>query len=166
MFKELLPILRHRAVLFTVTHLETDELRVNVMPQKLKDSDNDALTTPLSLTGPAEQLDAELAATLVGFVGSHLQLANTLTKAQAEMDAAAKAAQAEARNKAKTATKGKTQPSPQHAEPTAGASKSVESIRPVSTSMELFEGDNVDDDDAEEDEILAEIGSEPSCADA
>jgi PRTRC genetic system protein E len=75
---------------------------VNIVPKKLKDGDNDALTTPLSITGTAEELDAELASTLVGFVGSHLQMKNTLEKAKAEMDAASKAAQAEARAKAKT----------------------------------------------------------------
>jgi PRTRC genetic system protein E len=105
MFKELLPILRDRAVLLTVTLVDADQIRVNIVPKKLKDGDNDALTTPLSITGTAEELDAELASTLVGFVGSHLQMKNTLEKAKAEMDAASKAAQAEARAKAKTPAK-------------------------------------------------------------
>jgi hypothetical protein len=47
MFKELAPLLRHRSVLLTVTHLEEDQFRVNVVPRKISDSDNDALTTPL-----------------------------------------------------------------------------------------------------------------------
>ena len=96
MFKELVPILRDRAVLLTVTLVETDQIRVNIVPKKLKDGDNDALTTPLSVTGTAEDLDAELSSTIVGFVGSHLQMKNTLEKAKADMDAASKAAQAEA----------------------------------------------------------------------
>ena len=50
----------------------------------------------------AEELDAELASTLVNFVGAHLQLKNTLENAKADMDAAAKVAQAEARAKTKT----------------------------------------------------------------
>ena len=33
MFKELAPYLRQRAVLLTVTHLEEDQIRVNVIPQ-------------------------------------------------------------------------------------------------------------------------------------
>jgi PRTRC genetic system protein E len=78
---------------------------MNIVPKKLKDGDNDALTTPLSVTGTAEELDAQLRPTLVGFVGSHLQMKNTLEKAKAEMDAASKAAQAEARTKAKTPAK-------------------------------------------------------------
>jgi PRTRC genetic system protein E len=102
MFKELVPILRSRAVLMTVTALDDDQIRVNVVPKKMKDGDHDALTTPLSVTGTAEELDTQLAATLVGFVASHLQMKNALEKAKADMDAATKTAQAEARAKTKT----------------------------------------------------------------
>jgi PRTRC genetic system protein E len=102
MFKELVPILRSRAVLMTVTALDDDQIRVNVVPKKMKDGDHDALTTPLSVTGTAEELDAQLGSTLVGFVASHLQMKNSLEKAKTEMDTATKAAQAEARAKAKT----------------------------------------------------------------
>jgi PRTRC genetic system protein E len=105
MFKELVPVLRDRAVLLTVTLVDADQIRVNIVPKKLKDGDNDALTTPLSVTGTAEDLDAELSTTIISFVGSHLQMKNTLEKAKAEMDAASKAAQTEARAKAKTPAK-------------------------------------------------------------
>jgi PRTRC genetic system protein E len=105
MFKELAPYLRQRAVLLTVTHLEEDQIRVNFIPQKLKDGENAALTTPLTVTGTADELDRELPATLVNFVSSHLELKNTLDRAKAEMDAAAKAAQVEARSKAKAPAK-------------------------------------------------------------
>ena len=105
MFKELSPILRQRAVLLTVTHLDEDQIRVNIIPQKIKDGENSALATPLSVSGTAEELDRDLPATLVGFVSGHLQLKNTLEKAQAEMDAAAKAAKAEASAKKTTGKK-------------------------------------------------------------
>jgi len=49
MFKELVPILRSRAVLMTATALDDDQIRVNVVPKKMKDGDHDALTTPLSV---------------------------------------------------------------------------------------------------------------------
>jgi PRTRC genetic system protein E len=117
MFKELVPILRNRAVLMTATALDDDQIRVNVVPKKMKDGDHDALTTPLSVTGTAEELDAQLAATLVGFVASHLQMKNALEKANADMDAATKAVQAEARSKAKTPAS-KT---PAKGEPTSAA---------------------------------------------
>ena len=105
MFKELAPYLRQRAVLLTVTHIEDDQIRVNVIPQKLKDGENAALTTPLTVTGTADELDIDLPAALVNFVSAHLQLRNTLDRAKAEMDAAAKTAQAEARSKARTTGK-------------------------------------------------------------
>ena len=82
MFKELAPYLRQRAVLLTVTHIEEDQIRVNVIPQKLKDGENAALTTPLTVTGTAEELDRELPTTIVGFVSAHLQLRNTLDKSE------------------------------------------------------------------------------------
>ena len=116
MFKELAPLLRQRAVLLTVTHLEDDQIRVNVIPQRIKDSENAALTTPLTVTGKAEELDLELPATLVNFVSAHLGLKNTLDRARDEMDTAAKAAQAEARSKSKSAGT-KAAPKPEVAKP-------------------------------------------------
>jgi PRTRC genetic system protein E len=102
MFKELAPYLRQRAVLLTVTHLEDEQIRVNIVPQKVKEGENAALTTPLTVSGTAEELDRELPATVINFVSAHLELKNTLEQAKAEMDSAAKAVQAEARKKSKT----------------------------------------------------------------
>src|SRR5580700_12348555 len=80
MFKELAPYLRQRAVLLTVTHVEEDQIRVNVIPQKLREGENAALTTPLTVTASAEELDRDLPATLVSFVGAYLGLRNTLAR--------------------------------------------------------------------------------------
>ena len=99
MFKELAPLVRHRAVLFTVSHVESDQFRVNVIPKKITDGENDALTTPVSVTGTVEDLDRELPQTLLHFVSSHLELKNSLERAKAEMEEASKAARAEARKK-------------------------------------------------------------------
>ena len=129
MFKELVPILRNRAVLLTATALDDDQIRVNVVPKKMKDGDHDALTTPLSVTGTAEELDAQLAATLVGYVASHLQMKNAIEKAKADMDTATKAAQAEARAKAKTpASKTPVKVEPAQA---AAVAQSSEPAKPV-----------------------------------
>jgi PRTRC genetic system protein E len=100
MFQQLVPLLRQRSVLLTVASLEDDQIRVNVMPKKLKEGENSALTTPMSFTGTADELDAQLPDAIVSFVASHLELKNTLARAKEEMDAAAKAAQEETRNKA------------------------------------------------------------------
>ena len=106
MFQQLVPLLRQRSVLLTVTLLEEDQVRVNVMPKKLADSENTALTTPMSFTGTAEELDTQLPGALVSYVASHLELKNTLEKAKEEMAAAAKTAQEEARNKSRSVKKG------------------------------------------------------------
>jgi PRTRC genetic system protein E len=99
MFKELGPLLRQRTIVMILTRLEDDTIRVNVIPRKLNESENDALTTPLSVAGTAEELDAELPSALVQFVGAHLELRNTLEAAKEQMAAAAKTAKAEARSK-------------------------------------------------------------------
>jgi PRTRC genetic system protein E len=117
MFKELGPLLRQRTVVLILTRLEDDTIRINVIPRKLNESENEALTTPLSVAGTAEELDAELPSALVQFVGAHLELKNTLETAKEQMAAAAKIAKAEARSKAAP----KTAPVP--AEPAAAETK-------------------------------------------
>ena len=105
MFQQLVPLLRQRSVLLTVTSLEEDQIRVNVLPKRLADSENAALTTPMSFTGTPAELDAQLPDAIVSFVASHLELKNTLSRAKEEMAAAAKAVQDEAKNKSKTVKK-------------------------------------------------------------
>jgi len=100
MFVELMPLLRKRRLLLTISLVEGDMIRATVVPQKATETEDNAITTPLAITGTAEELDRELPGQLVGFVGAHLQLQSTLATAKAEMDAAAKAAREEARKKA------------------------------------------------------------------
>ena len=97
MFIELMPLLKERTLLITVARVD-EKVRVNVIPAKVKEGEDHALTTPLSVTGSAEELDAELGRHLASYVDSHLALGSTLAEAKAEMDAAAKAA----RQKGKT----------------------------------------------------------------
>jgi PRTRC genetic system protein E len=161
MFKELAPYLRQRAVLLTVTHVEEDQIRVNVIPQKLKEGENAALTTPLTVTASAEELDRDLPATLVSFVGAHLGLNNSLDRAKAEMDAAAKAAQAEARSKGKaSATKAVTKS--EVTGPTEAAKPSLQTSAEPARAAGLFDAPATvaipSSDTDEEEEILAEVG--------
>ena len=100
MFVELMPLLAGRTVLITVTKVGDRTLRVNVIPTHAKPDENPALTTPLTYTGPPEELDAELGKHLAGYVQTHQQTASTLAEAKATMEAAAKAAQEEAKRKA------------------------------------------------------------------
>ena len=91
MFVELMPLLAGRTVLITVAKVDDETLRVNVIPHAKAD-ENAALTTPLTYTGPPEELDAELGKHLAGYVQSHQQTASALAEAKATMEAAAKAA--------------------------------------------------------------------------
>jgi PRTRC genetic system protein E len=157
MFKELAPYLRQRAVLLTVTRLEDDQISVNIIPKKLQDGENTALTTPFKLTGTAEELDRDLPSSIVDFVAAHLQLKNTLDRAKAEMDAAGKAAQAEAR--AKKLPPKKEQSKTEPAKPTATV-KPAEVAKPEPPkTFSLFESPTdatpVAEDVDEEEEILA-----------
>lgn len=166
MFRELAPYLRHRSVLMTVTHLgEDDQIRVNIIPQKLKDGENEALTTPVSITGTSEELDADLPKTLIDYVSAHLHLKNSLDSAKATMDAVAKAAQDEARTKAKTASKA-AKPQATVAQGTTTASetaKPIEIAPSTPKSLGLFDVAEPAPPAAsaghvtEEDEILSEI---------
>ena len=99
MFVELMPLLAGRTVLITVAKVDDKTLRVNVIPHGKAD-DNPALSTPLTFTGPPEELDAELGKHLAGYVQTHRQTASTLAEAKATMEAAAKAAQEEAKRRA------------------------------------------------------------------
>ena len=186
MFQQLVPLLRQRSVLLTVTALEEDQIRVNVIPKKLKEGENSALTTPMSFTGTADQLDAQLPDAIVSFVASYLELKNTLARAKQEMDAAAKAAQEEARNKAKNNKKpslesaGKVDPAaeeeqkkepepprtpglfdhPAEPQPAPKLAK-VAPVAATATLASATETASASTSD-EEDEILAEIAEETS----
>jgi len=172
MFKELGPLLRQRTVVMILTRLEDNTIRVNVIPRKLNESENDALTTPLSVVGSAEELDAELPSALVQFVGAHLELKNTLETAKEQIAAAAKAAKAEARSKtapktvpvptepAGAETKKPADAAPKPAEPRKqepARNASLFDIGPAATSAPLPASDA-----DEEEEILAETDDEPT----
>jgi PRTRC genetic system protein E len=186
MFQQLVPILRQRSVLLTVTSLQDDQIRVNIIPKKLKEGENSALTTPMSFTGTAVELDEQLPNAIVSFVASHLELKNTLARAREEMDAAAKAAQEEARNKAKNNKKpsgesaGKVDPAAEEeqkkepepprtpglfdypAEPQSAAKPAgVAPVAAAATFGSATETVSASASD-EEDEILAEIAEETS----
>jgi len=164
MFKELAPLLRQRAVLLTLTHLENDEIRVNVVPQKIKDGENTALTTPLTVTGTAEELDRDLPSTLVNFVGAHLGLKNTLDRVKEEMDLAAKSAQAEARSKSK-AVGNKPAPKVDAPKPAQAPKPALQMTAEPTRAGSLFDGPptaaaTVADTDDEEEAILAEAAAQ------
>jgi PRTRC genetic system protein E len=117
-----MPLLAGRTVLITVAKVDEKTLRVNVIPTQAKADENPALTTPLTYTGPPEELDAELGKHLAGYVQTHTQTASTLAEAKATLEAAAKAAQEEAKRKKATQKPPETGTNATASELTSGSS--------------------------------------------
>jgi PRTRC genetic system protein E len=137
MFVELMPLLAGRTVLITVAKVDDKTLRVNVIPALAKADDNPALSTPLTYTGPPEELDAELGKHLAGYVQTHQQTASTLAEAKAILEAAAKAAQEEAKRKAEERKK-VTQPPPDKGNPATTAEPASASSLGSTGTLGLF----------------------------
>ena len=122
MFIELMPRIERRAITITVTALNQGHIRVNVVPassaddskinEKIGYSNKDkiapipesaihALTTPLSLTGTPDEIDAQLADQLKTFVESHLALQQSVARAKQEIADAVKAVEERDKNRSK-----------------------------------------------------------------
>jgi PRTRC genetic system protein E len=169
MFKELVPLLRNRVVLMTLALVEDDKIRVSVVPKKIKEDENDALTTPVAFTGTPEELEAELGPTLVSYTGSHLQLKSTLENAQAQMNAAAKEAKSKAQSNSKTPPKKdgtasasdkqiQTTTPPAPAKPAAPKTASLFDMPPIEQPVAAPPPEApLEQEDGEENDILAEI---------
>ncbi len=110
MFVELLPILKNRPVMLTVALVTDQAIRINVIPKRLKDGDSgdDALTTPLTITGTPEELDREFAAQLIGFTCSFVKLGSNLSEIEAAHATAVKAVEAERKKDLENKRKGST----------------------------------------------------------
>jgi PRTRC genetic system protein E len=135
-FVELMPLLAGRTVLITVAKVDDKTIRVNVIPALAKADENPALTTPLTYTGPPQELDAQLGTHLAGYVQTHQQTASTLAEAKATLEAAAKAAQEEAKRKAEERKKVTQKPpaTATTAEPASSASPTPAEATPSSAS--------------------------------
>ena len=108
-FTELMPMLGERTILITVAKTDEKTLCVNFVPKQAKAGENEALTTPLCVTGSPEELDRDLVAQVRGFAASHAALSSNLADVQREMNEAAKKAREDARKKnGKVASSAKT----------------------------------------------------------
>lgn len=85
---------------------ESDVLQVNLCPRQLKEGENQALTTPLCVTGTAAELDTEFVPQISSFVASHARLNSNLAQIQKEIEEAEKTAREEAKKKQKTVGNG------------------------------------------------------------
>ena len=135
MFVELMPLLKQRTLLITVARVD-ERLKVNVIPVKAKEGEDEALTTPLSYTGSPEELDRELGQHLASYVDSYLALGSTLAEAKAEMDAAAKAAWQRAKTAQQTSKPDTGTRKEESATPVAAPTDSTPSLFPAQTQTE------------------------------
>ena len=124
-FTELKKLLMKRSLTITVAVLDNEQIRVNVVPhacladgkvnEQIKYSNKSevasvpeeaikALTTPISITGTAEEIDAKFPALLSQYVESHVQLQETFDRASSEIAAAVKAIDERNKTKAKDKT--------------------------------------------------------------
>lgn len=142
MFQELMPLLAQRTLLLMVSRVGADEIRINVIPQRVKSTDidqNDALLTPLSISGTPKELEEALPAQLTEFVGTHLGLSSTLRSAKEQMDAAAKAARESARKQVGSkSAQSASKAAPSNAVPSDGSTVASE-VSPDSPSAGVTE---------------------------
>ena len=124
MFTELKKLLTHRTLTITIALSANNQIRVNVVPhcrpedKKVNEQINyshksdvasvpeealKALTTPISITGTAEEIDEKFPAILTNYVESHAGLQDSLDRASDDIAAAVKAI--DERNKAKSKEK-------------------------------------------------------------
>ena len=110
MFIELLPILRNRPLMLTLALVGDNAIRVNVIPKRTKDSDSgdDALTTPLTVTGAPDELDREFAGQLVAFTDAFVKLGSNLVEIETAHATAVKAVEAEKKKDIENRRKGST----------------------------------------------------------
>ncbi len=123
MFKELMPLIETRPLTLTVAAIGEGKIRVSVVPhtwdkdgkvnEKIGYSAKDkvaavpeaaikALTTPLSLSGTPEEIDAELPAQLATYVDSHVGLQRSVDRARQEIAEAVKAIEERDKNRSKS----------------------------------------------------------------
>ena len=96
MFRELMPILEGRTVMLTLARIDDATMRVCIIPKRLKeDAGENALCTPLTVTGTADELDRDFAGQLSRYTSSVVKLGSNLAEIEATHSAAVKAVEEE-----------------------------------------------------------------------
>src|SRR6266853_2566451 len=112
LFQGLAPLLVNRTVIMTVAADGKGLLTLNVIPEKVKDDESDALTTALCITASPEELDRDLPAQLREFTDVHAKAASNIQKVKDELAAAEKAEREAADERRAKKMKGKVVPPP------------------------------------------------------
>ncbi|HEY1273055.1 MAG TPA: PRTRC system protein E [Terriglobales bacterium] len=96
MFRELVTLLERRTLMLTLSRVDDSAIRVCVVPKRLKeDTGENAMCTPLVVTGTPDELDTEFAAQLTRYTGSLMKLGSNLSAIEAAHNAAVKAVEDE-----------------------------------------------------------------------
>jgi PRTRC genetic system protein E len=156
-FSQMLPLLADRTVVLIVAKADDGNLTVSVIPKRVKDSENNALLTPMCCTGAADELDRDLPAQLGNFVAGYVRLSNNLAEIERERQDAEKAAREQARAKQKGSAAAKKNETDDKVEPAKPAGP------PPPPMLSLF--DSAADSPTKSDAVqpaTAEIRVEPS----
>jgi PRTRC genetic system protein E len=112
MFTELLPLLKERTVMLIIASISDHTLRVNVIPQRKASKENDAaenaFTSPLTITGTAEELDREFAQQISGYRASFDRLKSNLGEIESAHAAAIKTIEEERKKELNSKRKAST----------------------------------------------------------
>ena len=139
-FVQLMPMLTDRTLMLIVSKADEQHLTLSVVPKRMKEGENTALTTPLCCTGTPEELDRDLPAQLRDFVAGHLALSNNLAQIQREREEAEKAAREELKKKQKNIGNGGAKAKPAESQP--NSEQKVSPAAPAQSTMNLFDSSN------------------------
>jgi PRTRC genetic system protein E len=100
MFRELMPLLKERTVMMTLSRIDDTTIRVCVIPKRLKEdgkeaSQENALCAPLAVTGTVDDLDREFGGQLSRYSSSVVTLGANFDEIEAAHEEATKALKAE-----------------------------------------------------------------------
>jgi PRTRC genetic system protein E len=100
MFRELMPLLKDRTVMMTLSRIDDGTIRVCVIPKRLKEDNKEtaqenALCAPLAVTGTVDELDREFAGQLSRYSSSVVTLGANFAEIEATHEAATKALKAD-----------------------------------------------------------------------
>ena len=101
MFTELLPVLQDTMVTVTISRMDDQLLRVNIIPTRKTNKEStaeNALCTPLTVTATAAELDQDLGRQVVSFSHSYQRSAANIREIEEAHAAAVKAAEEERKN--------------------------------------------------------------------
>jgi PRTRC genetic system protein E len=139
-FVQLMPLLADRTLMVIVSRADEQHLTLSVVPKRMKDGENTALTTPLCCTGTPEELDRHLPGQLRDFVAGQVTLSNNLAQIQHEREEAEKNAREELKKKQKTAGNGSARNKTPEATPMEQQKVTLQAQSPL--TMNLFDPPN------------------------